>query len=312
MKYTISTPSRLHLGFFDLSGGGGRSYGGFGVGLEKPRLVLAASKSDSVCVLNDDSGVFEDYLNRILEEFDLSSGVSLDVSEVIPRHVGLGSGTQAALACASVISKLYDLNISPRVAAEKLGRGRVSGIGVGVFEKGGLVADGGHVKGDVSPPPVFFSKTLSGNWAFIVVVPDVGQGLSGEVEKKAMKMVSSTSLVSEELASIFMSRVLPAIEDVDVEAFGSALTDVDVLVGRAFARSQGGVYSKKICADLIDFLLSAGVYGAGQSSWGPTVYGLVDEKNSSVLGEVEEFMQESGVSGRVFLSKVASSGATLK
>ena len=59
-----------------------------------------------------------------------------------------------------------------------------------------------------------------------------------------------------------------------VEEFGAALTRIQQLVGDAFATVQGGRFHPRAGA-LVDALLGGGAAGAGQSSWGPAVYGVV-------------------------------------
>jgi beta-ribofuranosylaminobenzene 5'-phosphate synthase len=312
MKLTLSAPSRLHLGFFDLSHEGERSYGGFGVALATPMLRVAASKSEDINVSGDASGVFESYARKFINAFKISGGVEIQVAESIPRHVGLGSGTQAALAVGTLVSKLYKIKAGPQEIAGKLGRGKVSGIGVGVFSSGGLVVDGGHRHGDESPPPILISKKFPEDWSFIVVVPDAGEGVSGVTERQIMSGVESDADTSARLSKIFLMHVLPALEEGDIQTFGRTLTEIDLLVGKLFEKVQGGIYSRESSADLVEFMLSSGVYGAGQSSWGPTVYGLVDEANSFIAGKVRDFMRENGIGGRVYLSGVDNAGAVLE
>jgi predicted sugar kinase len=56
-----------------------------------------------------------------------------------------------------------------------------------------------------------------------------------------------------------------------------------------------------------------GAYGVGQSSWGPTVYGLAhDEKEAKKLqAEVEAFLQDRD-GGQVFVGNANNRGATIR
>jgi predicted sugar kinase len=56
--------------------------------------------------------------------------------------------------------------------------------------------------------------------------------------------------------------------------FGAALTELQRLVGDSFAPVQRGTFHPR-AAPLVDALLRLGAAGAGQSSWGPAVYGIV-------------------------------------
>jgi beta-ribofuranosylaminobenzene 5'-phosphate synthase len=58
-------------------------------------------------------------------------------------------------------------------------------------------------------------------------------------------------------------------------------------------------------------MLKEGVYGAGQSSWGPTVYGIVkDTEALRVCEKVQEFLKDAV--GEVFVAKANNQGATIR
>ena len=79
---------------------------------------------------------------------------------------------------------------------------------------------------------------------------------------------------SAAIAQLVLTSLLPALVERDLEEFGGALTRVQQLVGDAFASVQGGRFHPRAGA-LVEALLRGGAAGAGQSSWGPAVYGVV-------------------------------------
>src|ERR671938_160832 len=79
---------------------------------------------------------------------------------------------------------------------------------------------------------------------------------------------------SAAIAQLVLTSLLPALVDGDVEEFGASLTRVQRLVGDAFAPVQGGRFHPR-AGTLVEALLRGGAAGAGQSSWGPAVYGVV-------------------------------------
>ena len=79
---------------------------------------------------------------------------------------------------------------------------------------------------------------------------------------------------SAEIAQLVLTALLPALVEHDLEEFGGALTRIQQLVGDAFAPVQGGRFHPRAGA-LVEALLRHGAAGAGQSSWGPAVYGVV-------------------------------------
>ena len=112
---------------------------------------------------------------------------------------------------------------------------------------------------------------------------------------------------SAAIAQLVLTALLPALVERDVEEFGGALTRVQQLVGDAFAPVQGGRFHPRAGA-LVEALLEAGAAGAGQSSWGPAVYGVV---GSEAAGrELARRMQDVvGGGGSVELVKVDNRGA---
>ena len=190
---TVTTAARLHFGFQNLSLAHARLYGGVGLALDEPQLVVEAKRADAVeC---DDPAV-EGYLRRVVDTLDVP-GASVTVHERFPRHVGLGSGTQLALAALIAVVRAYDRTADARTVAPQLGRGGRSGVGVATFERGGFVVDGGHpterftaeppADGDWDVPPVIASHDVPTEWRFLLVVPDTDPGRSGGDEDRSMR-----------------------------------------------------------------------------------------------------------------------------
>jgi beta-ribofuranosylaminobenzene 5'-phosphate synthase len=85
---------------------------------------------------------------------------------------------------------------------------------------------------------------------------------------------------------------------------------VQRLVGEAFAPVQGGVFHPR-AGDLVDALLRLGAAGAGQSSWGPAVYGVVgDEQAGHELARDMEAELAGG--GRVEVVRFDNAGARVE
>jgi beta-ribofuranosylaminobenzene 5'-phosphate synthase len=75
------------------------------------------------------------------------------------------------------------------------------------------------------------------------------------------------------------------------------------MTGAYFSDVQGGVYSGGETNAAIDALLRAGAHGAGQTSWGPAVYGLVHERDvGKVVVAVRESLTANGGGAQVFVS----------
>jgi len=288
---TIKTPARLHLGLLDTNGDLGRMYGSIGVAIEKPNIVLEAeiTDNDHLVVDGEDRERVENYARTFLQRFPLPFGIRLTVQSCIPAHVGLGSGTQLALATGTVLARLGELELSPQEIASLMGRGVHSGIGIAAFQKGGFILDGGHRVDsetqlpsqektvDRQVPQVIFQHPVPPKWCFVIAIPNASPGISGEKEVRAFSALpSAPASLAEKISRLVLIKMLPSLIDQDIEHFGEALTDVQRYVGDCFADVQGGRFANTVSDRMISFFLSQQAYGAGQSSWGPTVYALVD------------------------------------
>jgi beta-RFAP synthase len=116
-----------------------------------------------------------------------------------------------------------------------------------------------------------------------------------------------------EVCRLTVMKLLPSLVEHDIKNFGSALTQIQNIVGEYFANVQGGKYSSPIAEECAEQMLKLGAYGVGQSSWGPAVYGLVQsEKQAKKIQLHVQYFLDKKVGGRVFCAKVKNDGADIK
>jgi beta-RFAP synthase len=311
VRVRVESAARLHMGFIDLHGGLGRTFGSIGVALEEPRLTLEATPADQLTVEGPEGERVLEFAERFYAHYAPGrSGAHLKVVEEIPPHVGLGSGTQLALAVGTALARLHGIDAAVFELARVMERGRRSSIGIGAFQLGGFLVDGGHSSEASGPSPIIIQRCLPADWRFVVIVPEIEPGLSGEEEDQAfVEMPRPSAAHAGQIARLLVMKMLPGMEEGNIVPFGEALTEIQRLVGDSFAPVQGGRYANPISAHLIDHLLEQGALAAGQSSWGPTVYGLVQGKEAaSTLEEsLRRFSADRVVT--VFQSRVACEGA---
>ncbi len=315
MKVYVKTPARLHLGLIDLNGDLGRLFGGLGVAIDHPNVVLEAKKSQTLKIIGEKPELTCKYVSQFLDTYKIKEKVAIDVKQVIPQHVGLGSGTQLALAVAASISRLFNVKGSVHEFAGALGRTAQSGVGTAVFARGGLVVDAG--KNTCNPSkkeiPLIIRMPFPDEWRFVVAIPNTNKGLSNEAEASAFgKLPTMPAVEVGRICRLTMLKLLPAIPERDIQSFGEALTEIQRIVGDSFAGAQGGRFASNPAGECIELMLENGVYGAGQSSWGPTVYGLVESaKANAVQTKIQDFLDES-VGGNVFVARANNRGAAIR
>ncbi len=317
MKVSIMTPARLHLGIIDTCGELGRIYGSIGITIDKPNVELEATPSRTLGATGLDAERTIRIARRFIERFPKATNADINVTKTIPEHAGLGSGTQLSLAVGKAIAAVSALDLSVREIASALGRGRVSGIGVGAFEHGGFILDTGRRNGpetqsvESSVSLTVFQRKFPEEWRFVVAIPNVGKGLFGRAEQEAFSALppASPELVGK-ICRIVIMRMLPSLIEQNIREFGESVTTVQDLVGESFSRVQGGLFFSPLVEDSIHFMLRSGAYGAGQSSWGPAMYGITESSSRAEMlkQRLEGFLNERG-GGSVFVAKANNDGA---
>ncbi len=312
MHVSVKTPSRLHLGIIDLNGGLGRIYGSIGVALNEPSVVVEAKTSGKLEIKGEDAERVKSLVEKFTRVYNVDTKVELNVKMTIPEHVGLGSGTQLSLAVASCLAHINKLNIGIRELAKATGRGSISGIGLEAFRRGGFIIDSGRkVKDSKDIPYAIYRHNIPEDWTFILAIPSAGRGLCGREEEIAFeKVIPAPSEIAGEICWLLQMKILPSLVEEDIETFGRALMEVDRKVGLYFGEVQGGIYKETITQSLVECMLESGSYGAGQSSWGPAVYGIIDDSNAKKLeSTIKDFFREKGVGGTTIRTHANNHGA---
>jgi beta-RFAP synthase len=280
-RVLVEAPGRLHLGFLDLHGGLGRTFGSVGLTLENIATAVAAQHAPADSVSGPESERALDCLVRVKEALRLRGGVALTVERAIPGHAGLGSGTQLALAVGTAVTRLYDIEMPARETASLLDRGARSGIGIGAFEQGGFLVDGGRGRRD-APPPLVSRLPFPSAWRALLVFDNLRQGLHGNAEAGAFRALPQfPEAAAARLCRLALMQALPALAEEDLPRFGAAIGELQRVVGDHFAPAQGGRYASPAVAEALALFQSAGAACIGQSSWGPTGFALVDSRETA-------------------------------
>jgi beta-ribofuranosylaminobenzene 5'-phosphate synthase len=275
-EVVVTAPARLHFGMLDPAGVGARRFGGFGVGVESPRVVVAARRrpGEAVTVTGSQADRATAFARRARTAFGLDSGVEVTVREAIPPHVGLGSGTKLGLAIARAVATLAGVSPAPEQLAEASDRGARSSVGCWTFVAPGLVVEAG-VAGEGPISPLVARHPMPERWRCVLALPVGIEGLSGDAEERFFGLVHDRGIGEPRVPRLLLTELLPGLLAGDIDEFGEALSEIQRDVGSIFAAQQGGVFHPH-AAPLVDALLSLRVGAVGQSSWGPAVYGIVD------------------------------------
>jgi len=320
-RVIVETPSRIHMTLTDLAGDRGRVDGGVGVTLEDPSIVVEAEMGEDLSVRGENADRARAAAKAVMDRFGLG-GADVTVRHCYRQHVGLGGGTQLAMAVGKALCELYGRAASAREIASAVGRGGTSGIGVAAFERGGFIVDGGHSFGagkektdfrpssaslGVAPPPVILQSDLPESWTFLLAMPEIPKGAHGRKELDVFG--TFCPVPKEEVAELcreIMVRMIPAVLEEDLDGFGTAVNRVQEL---GFKKVEVGL-QHPLVRSLMEEMRSAGAAGAGLSSFGPTVYAVADSGTRDIEAAAMDVMRDVG--GEVVVTRSRNSGARLR
>jgi beta-ribofuranosylaminobenzene 5'-phosphate synthase len=268
---TVSAPARLHLGFLDLNGRLGRRFGSIGLAISDIGTRITIRKTQRGEVNGPEKDRVRHYLQTMERLLALGGGHGVDVAEAVPAHAGFGSGTQLALAVAAGLRRLNNLPLDVEGDALHLGRGTRSGIGIGLFSRGGLVVDGGRGHGPM-PAPIVSRLPFPDHWRVLVILDPKLRGVHGADEVATFAALAPMSEAeAAHICRLVLMQALPALVEQELSEFGGAIKELQARLGDYFAPAQGGSrFISRDVAAVLEALDGAGAFGIGQSSWGPT------------------------------------------
>jgi beta-ribofuranosylaminobenzene 5'-phosphate synthase len=281
-EVTVTVPARLHLGFLDLNGGLGRRFGGLGLAISDLKTVVTVRPAKRSSVSGSDGERVSRHLRTMEKALGLDTTHAVKVSQAVPAHVGLGSGTQLALAVAAGLRRLHNLPLAIESDALALGRGARSGIGIGLFHRGGFVVDGGH-GGKPGVAPIICHLPFPDHWRVLLIFVPQHSGVHGADEGAAFAALAPMPEEdADRICRLVLMQALPALIEHDIENFGAAIKALQARIGSYFAHAQGGrIFTNPAVAAVLTGLDAAGAYGIGQSSWGPTGFAFASSSDDA-------------------------------
>lgn len=250
MKLRVITPTRLHWGLLRPvpRADGSRAFGGMGLTLAGPGVVLCASPAETFAFEGPFADRLESFSGRYIQGAQTLGMATvqparLQVESAPPAHCGLGSGTQLALATAWALARLSGHPEDVRSLAGLTGRAFRSSLGCQGFAQGGLLLDPGHLIGPDIPKAENpeSREEFPENWPVLVFLAEEPGSWHGTREKQAFERLKSTDLVSQAMEQLARQVILPAVRSLDFQALGPAVHSFNRLAGEAFATVQGGL-----------------------------------------------------------------------
>lgn len=277
----VEAPARLHLGFLDLHGGLGRRFGSIGLTIDTLATCLHAERSSGITADGPGAQRALKYARSYIDARGIADGVHLRLNQAIPDHVGLGSGTQMALAVGTAIDRLYGGENASAAIARTLQRGARSGIGIGAFDQGGFILDCGRGEAE-GVPPVAVRLPFPEQWRALLLFDVQGQGLHGAKEVAAFsELPEFPEQAAAHLCRLVMMQVLPGVLEARLQPVTDAIGEIQRVVGDHFSPAQGGRFTSPVISAALEWITQRGFAGVGQSSWGPTGFVLLEDETQA-------------------------------
>lgn len=309
----VSSPSRLHFGLWSLGQTEQRQFGGIGAMLDRPAHELSFYPAKELSVVGGPAARIVEFAERWGGFQRIRPNCRIVVQQQIAEHVGLGSGTQLALAVAAGLNAMFDLpSQSPQELAVSVGRGLRSAVGTYGFVFGGLIVEQGKLPGETISP-LDCRIDLPSAWRFVLARPQSLSGVAGDDELAAFaELPPIAPAVTEELIALARDGLVPAAATCDFARFADSLHRYGRLSGECFAARQGGPYNGPALAALVERIRSLGHVGVGQSSWGPTIFAVT--QSAQAAAELAAALSRDGGSDKLELTIAApcNSGACIE
>ena len=265
---SISSPARLHLGFYGLNNKYGYSFGSMGLAINSYKTKIHICPSSSF-----KSNLPNKYIlgvKKILNKFNLKSNFNISLIDQPSNHIGLGSGTQLALSTGALLSEYFQLSLSTKEIVKIFRRGERSGTGIGVFDKGGFILD--SCKKNNKIPEILVRAKFPSNWKIIIINDSQLKGVSGNKESSFFTNNKSSETYADKLTHLLLRGILPAITYKDFKNFAANLTEFQRTTSFFYKNSQKSMFLSPEISKIMKYLKNSSHLGLGQSSWGPVSY----------------------------------------
>ena len=219
----LVTGSRLHFGLLDTVD----PFGGVGAMIDQPRTEVLISPATVFEYVGPAIERAKQIAVRVSATAGMASGLPpcrIAVPQHAPRHCGLGSGTQLAMAIAEGLCRFLNLSVSPsQLALDVADRGKRSAVGVHGYFEGGLIFE--ESDGHQPLNPVRRRVEMPEDWCVAVLRPPSAKPLvhgAAEMEKFEGLPESDPDIV-EEIRQLASGELIEAAVRMDFSAFSNTV-----------------------------------------------------------------------------------------
>lgn len=191
------------------------------------------------------------------------------------------------------------------------GRGKRSYVGLTGFLTGGLIVDRGHLGEGTQWGSRTHVMQFPESWPILLIRADEYVGESGGTEAAMFdRCASKPNPRRLAMLELIDKQIVPSLVANDWGLFSSSIRSYGEMAGEIFREVQGGIYRSDEIARIIETIQSMGLSGAGQSSWGPTVFAIArdDDQAKWVADKLREKLRSTDA---VSITRAVNQGASL-
>ena len=319
----ITCYCRINFGLIDLSEKPYRIDGSHGIytNLVLGEVEMKTIDTDCDIIDTNDSNIkrykqvilnCKQYIGKYTES------IYIKINNLIGVHKGVGSGTQLSMAIVECFNQTYDLNLSIDQKAFLALSGGTSSIGVYCFSNGGYLVDAGRLypkeKNIVGPGEIFCFDSLpplvtrieAPSWYVCILIPQKLKEINGDDEKNLFDLF--TPIPNNQVNEICMwilKGIIPSITTNNIYSFGFC---IEKIMSLGFKKKEIDTRGTVI-SDRIRVLKRLGLKGVGMSSFGPTVFGFID--NDVLAKKIYDDIYRLFYNDKVYLTTIRNKGADI-
>lgn len=279
--------------------------------VSEPGLHLVLSESEEYEYVGKQSNRIQRFAETWMEFAELRSEKPFRIELLASpqSHIGLGTGTQLGLSVAAALFQFYfDEVPSVERLSQSVQRGQRSAVGTYGFMHGGFIVDRGKTDGD-KLAKIDMHLPIPTDWRFVLIKADANAGKSGlEEESVFQDTTSDKNKLRAELIEMANAKIVPSLLNEDFNSFSNAVYEFGRTSGQYFAEVQGGAFNGPRITEMVRLIRELGTAGAGQTSWGPTVYAILESQTDAnqLVGHLSQHLMPNET---IQIAKPADDGA---
>lgn len=206
-----------------------------------------------------------------------------------------------------------ECSVANRELQRASGRGERSHIGMAGFLSGGWIWDEGmqsESQETANAKTRIRRVSVPSEWRILLIDPLEKGTISGQREADFFqRCADAPNPHRQAMLDLVETILLPCAMQGNLAAMGDALFDYGRMSGKIFRQVQGGPFRTRALEERVMRLRSLGASASGQSSWGPTLFGIVENQE---IAERIASQWRSESADRIRIVAPQCTGATLE